>query len=208
MLERWTRAVVHHRLAITAGWLVLIICGLIAASNLSPHLTTSLSVPGSESAKAAQLLSRHFQENIEGTFTVVFKFKNASKSEIEGFKAKIEAAASTIPKATVTLEKALGGFLYANIGTSFKLTDAAAYTDGFRSALRKEGLQDALVTGPPAIYRDVTPVLASDLHRGQGLAVLLALLLLLLVLGACWAVAIPFIFAAATISLTLGAVFL
>lgn len=208
MLERWTRAAVRHRLAITAGWLVLIICGLIAAAHLSPHLTTSLSVPGSESAKAAQILSRHFQENIEGTFTVVFKFKNASKSEIEGFNAKIETAASTIPTATVTFEKALGGFLYANIGTSFKLTDAAAYTDGFRSALRKEGLQDALVTGPPAIYRDVTPVLASDLHRGQGLAVLLALLLLLLVLGACWAVAIPFIFAAATISLTLGAVFL
>ncbi|MDP1711200.1 MAG: MMPL family transporter [Candidatus Nanopelagicaceae bacterium] len=208
MLERWTRAVVHHRLAITVGWLVLIIFGLSAASNLSPHLTTSLSVPGSESAKADQVLSRHFQENIEGTFTVVFKFKNASKSEIEGFKAKIEAATSTIPTATVTLEKALGGFLYANIGTSFTLTDAASYTDEFRSALVKEGLQDALVTGPPAIYRDVTPVLASDLHRGQTLAVLLALLLLLLTLGACWAIAVPFVFAAATISLTLGVVYL
>jgi RND superfamily putative drug exporter len=195
-------------LAITAGWLVVTIAGLIAASNLSPHLTTSLSVPGSESAKADQILSRHFQENIEGTFTVVFKFRNASKSEIEGFKAKIASATSTIPTATVTLQKALGGVLYANIGTSFKLTDAASYTDQLRGALIKEGLKGALVTGPPAIYRDVTPVLASDLHRGQGLAVLLALLLLLLVLGACWAIAIPFIFAAATISLTLGIVYL
>lgn len=208
MLERWTRAVVRHRLAISAGWLILTIVGLIASSNLSPHLTTSLSVPGSESAKADQILSRYFQENIEGTFTVVFKFKNASKSEIKEFKAKIETATSTIPTATVTLEKALGGVLYANIGTSFKLTDAASYTDELRSALVKEGLKGALVTGPPAIYRDVTPVLASDLHRGQGLAVLLALLLLLLVLGACWAIAVPFIFAAATISLTLGVVYL
>jgi RND superfamily putative drug exporter len=195
-------------LAITAGWLVLTILGLLAAANLSPLLTTSLSVPGSESAKADQILSRHFAENIEGTFTVVFKFKNASKSEIEEFKAKIKTASSVIPTATVTLEKALGGTLYANIGTSFALTDAASYTDKFRRALAKEGLLGALVTGPPAIYRDVTPVLASDLHRGQGLAILLALLLLLLVLGACWAIAVPFIFAAATISLTLGIVFL
>lgn len=208
MLERWTRAVVRHRLAIAAGWLILIIVGLVAASNLSSHLTTSLSVPGSESAKADEILSRQFQENIEGTFTVIFKFKNASKNEIAGFKAKIEAATSTIPAATLTLERALGGFLYANIGTSFTLTNAASYTDDFRNALVKEGLKGALVTGPPAIYRDVTPVLASDLHRGQGLAILLALLLLLLVLGACWAIAVPFIFAAATISLTLGIVYL
>ncbi|MDP1719991.1 MAG: MMPL family transporter [Candidatus Nanopelagicaceae bacterium] len=208
MLERWTRAVIRHRLVITAGWLILIILGLIAASNLSPHLTTSLSVPGSESAKADEILSRHFQENIEGTFTVVFKFKSASKNEIEGLRAKISTAAKTIPSAAVTIDKALGGILYTNIGTSFKLTEAASYTDALRHALAEQGLQNAQVTGPPAIYRDVTPVLASDLHRGQGVAILLALLLLFLVLGACWAITVPFIFAAASISLTLGVVYL
>ena len=208
MLERWTRAVVRHRLGISTGWLVFFILGVIAASNLSPHLTTSLSVPGSQSAKADEILSKHFQENIEGTFTVIFKFKNASKNEIEGFRTKISAAARAIPTGTVTLDKALGGILYTNIGTSFKLTEAASYTDAFRRALAEQGLRDAQVTGPPAIYRDVTPVLASDLHRGQGLAILLALLLLFLVLGACWAIAVPFIFAAATISLTLGVVYL
>lgn len=208
MLERWTRTVVHHRLAIAAGWLILIIFGFVAASNLSPHLTTSLSVPGSQSAKADEILSKNFQENIEGTFTVIFKFKSASKAEIEEFKAKIDAATSKIPTASVTLEKAVGGFLYTNVGTSLKLTDAASYTDEFRSALANEGLHNALVTGPPAIYHDVTPVLASDLHRGQRMAILLALLLLFLVLGASWAIAVPFIFAAATISLTLGVVYL
>lgn len=208
MLEGWTRSVIRYRLAITTGWLILTILGLMAASNLDSHLTTSLSVPGSQSERADQILSRHFQENIEGTFTVVFQFKNASKNEIEGLRAKISIAAKTIPTAAVTIDKALGGILYTNIGTSFTLTEAASYTDALRSALAGQGLQNAQVTGPPAIYRDVTPVLASDLHRGQGVAILLALLLLFLVLGACWAVAVPFIFAAATISLALGVVYL
>ena len=46
----------------------------------------------------------------------------------------------------------------------------------------------------------MTPVLASDLKRGQIIAIVLALLLLLLVLGICWAVLVPFVFAVATIS--------
>ena len=208
MLERWTRRVVRHRFAITSAWLLMIILGVLAGSNLGKHLTTSLAVPGSQSAKADEILSDHFQENIEGTFTVIFKFKSASQQEIEGFKEKVSAATADVPTAKVTLEKVLGGVLYSNIGTSFNLTQAAAYTERLREALAKNGLKGALVTGPPAIYRDVTPILASDLHRGQTLAILLAFLLLILVLGTSWAVFIPFLFATATISLTLAALFL
>ena len=208
MLERWTRGVVRNRLAVIALWLVLALLGLLAASNLSGHLTASLAVPGSESSKVDQILSKHFHENIEGTFTVVLKFKTTSKIEIQGFENEIAAAASVIPTAKVTQEKALGGLLFVNIGTSFTLLDAAAYTDSLRRALSSQGLSRALVTGPSAINRDITPVLASDLHRGQILAILLALLLLILVLGTCWAIIVPFTFATATISVALAAVFL
>lgn len=208
MLERWTRAVVRNRFAVITAWLALGILGFFAAANLNDHLTTSLSVPGSESAKADEILVDHFKENTEGTFTVLLKFKNASSGEIEGFKAKIATATSTVPTAKVTQERVLGGVLYANIGTSFTLTDAAAYTEKFRQAFINEGLKGALVTGPPAIYHDVTPVLALDLQRGQILTVLLALLLLILMLGTCWAVMVPFLFATATISLALAVVYL
>jgi len=201
-------AMVRNRFAVIVVWLALVILGFFAGSKLNGHLTTSLTVPGSESAKAGEILSDHFKENIEGTFTVVFKFKNASDKEIEAFEAKIAAATSVLPTARVTQQRALGGVLFANIGTSFKLTDAAAYTGKFRQALISEGLKGALVTGPPAIYRDVTPVLASDLQRGQMLAVLLALLLLILMLGTCWVVVVPLLFATATISLALGVVYL
>jgi uncharacterized membrane protein YdfJ with MMPL/SSD domain len=98
--------------------------------------------------------------------------------------------------------------LFTNVGTSFTLLQAAGYTDRLRTALAHEGLHGAMVTGPSAINRDVTPVLAVDLLHGQVVAVLLALLLLILVLGWCWAVLIPFLFAGATISVVLALIFL
>ena len=144
MLERWTRLVIRHRFAISLFWLALLTVGVCAGLNLNRHLTTSLVVPGSQSAKAEKILSDHFQENIEGTFTVVYKFKNASKLEIDGFKRKISTVAADVPTSRVTFERVLGGVLYVNIGTSFALPEAAAYTETIRKSLVVEGLDGAL----------------------------------------------------------------
>jgi len=48
------------------------------------------------------------------------------------------------------------------------------------------------VTGPPALQHDITPVLKGDLRRGGALALVLAVVLLIAVLGICWAALIPF----------------
>jgi uncharacterized membrane protein YdfJ with MMPL/SSD domain len=188
--------------------MLLVILGLLASSKLNEHLTTSLTVPGSESAKADEILATHFHENIEGTFTIILKFPQATKAEIESLKRRIALAVSAVPSARVSQQKAFGGVLFTNVETSFTLIDAAAYTNRLRTALAHQGLHSAMVTGPSAINWDVTPVLAADLQHGQVIAVLLALLLLILVLGWCWAVLVPFLFAGATISVMLGIVFL
>lgn len=208
MLESWTAGVIRYRSPIIITWLALTLLGLLAGTKLNEHLTTSLAVPGTESAQADKILAEHFKENIEGTFTIILKFKNATRTDLSVMEEKIAMAASAIPTATVTQQRALDGVLFTNIGTSFTLLEAASYTDRLRQALSDQGLSAALVTGPSAINRDVTPVLAKDLRRGQAAAILLALLLLILILGFCWAVLIPFIFAGATISVVLGIVFL
>ncbi len=208
MLERWTRAVIRYRKQVVVTWLILIILGTFAGAKLNGHLTTSLTIPGSGSARASEILSEKFQENSEGTFTIFLDFKNASKQEISIFKEKIAAAAGTIPTAKVVQQRALGGVLYASIATSYSLPEAAKFTWSLRNALKVVGLSKALVTGPPAIYEDVTPVLASDLLRGEIIGISLALVLLLLLLGFCRAVLLPFFFAAATITAALGGVFL
>ena len=88
------------------------------------------------------------------------------------------------------------------------LGQAANVTGDLRVALHEAGLPDALVTGPPALQHDLTPVLTSDLQRGELLAGVLALVVLLAALGLCWAVLIPFLVAGATVAGTLGVVYL
>ena len=59
------------------------------------------------------------------------------------------------------------------------------------------------MTGQPAIQRDLDRVFARDLRRGQAIALVVALLVLVAVFGLSLAVAIPFVFAACTIAGTL-----
>lgn len=208
MLERWTRAVIRHRKKVVSIWLIFIVLGAVASTKLSGHLTTSLTIPGSGSARASEILVEKFHENNEGTFTVFLNFKNASKPEIKLFESKIARAASELPTAQVTQQRVLSGALFASISTSYNLTEAASLTETLRNALKAQGLHTALVTGPPAIYKDVTAVLARDLQHGEAIAIAISLFLLLLLLGFCRAVAVPFLFAAATIFPALGGVYL
>ena len=207
-MANWTKAIIKHRLAVLATWLILIVIGGFSAGNLNQHLTTSLTVPNSESAKAQEILLTNFGENLEGSFTIFYKFKQASDPEIAEYKLKISEAVAEIPTARITQIRAISGVLFASVTTNYSLIEAAKYTDELRQSLVKQGLSEAMVTGPPAINSDVSPVLDQDLRRGQLIAITLALLLLLLVLGLSWAVLIPFIFAAATISLSISLIYL
>ena len=207
-MANWTKTIIKHRFSVVTIWLLLIVIGGFAATNLNQHLTTSLTVPNSESAKAQEILLTNFGENLEGSFTIFYKFKQASDPEIAEYKLKISEAVAEIPTARITQIRAISGVLFASVTTNYSLIEAAKYTDELRQSLLKQGLSEAMVTGPPAINSDVSPVLDQDLRRGQLIAITLALLFLLLVLGLSWAVLIPFIFAAATISLSISLIYL
>lgn len=207
-MKNWIQFVERRRFPILATWLIAIVLGIFATAHINDRLTTSLGVPGSQSAQAEAILAKSFNENSEGTFTIFYKFKQASKPEIEIFQEKIASAVATIPTAKVLQTRAVAGVLYASVGTSFDLPHAAEYTEHLRSELKSRGLTTSQVTGPPAIKSDVTPVLSNDLHRGELLGLIIGFLLLILVLGFSWAAIIPLIFATATIVTTLGIVFL
>jgi len=208
MLVTWAQAAIKARALVLTIWIALTAFGLFGASNLDQYLTTSLTVPGSSSAAANEILNEKFNENTEGTFTVMYKYKQASADQIADFKAAVAQAARVIPGAEITNEKAFAGTLYSNIGTSFELKEAATYTRALRQALITQGLTGALVTGPPAIESDVVPILSSDLRKGQLIAIALAILLLIATLGMTWAILIPLLFGLATIATTLGIIYL
>ena len=208
MLVRCAQLSIKAQRLVVTIWILLTVAGVLAAINLDKHLTTSLEIPGSASAAANQVLNQEFAENTEGTFTIMYKYGQASPDQIAGFKNALAAAVAVIPESQITQEKAFAGTLYANIGTSFELNTASAYTQLLRDSLAKNSLQGALVTGPPAIKFDVAPILATDLHRGQLIAVLLAFVLLVMAFGFSWAVLIPILFGFATIATSLGVIYL
>ena len=208
MLERWTRGVIHWRIAVIALWLIAIVLGAVSAGRLPGLLSTSLAVPGTGSQQADTILAAHFKENIEGTFTVVFKVAAPSATAMQVLDNKFAAAARTVPSGTAMPLRSVSGIVYGNIDTSLDLQQAAAVTGALRRALHRSGLPTAYVTGAPALQHDITPILAADLRRGELVAALAALVLLGLVLGLSVALLIPLAVAACTTLSSLAIVFL
>jgi RND superfamily putative drug exporter len=207
MLERWTRVVVRWRIVMVAFWIAIVVLGVFSAGRLPRLLSTSLAVPGASSEQADAILTQHFRENIEGTFTVVFHVANPSAPTLHAMDQRFAAAAGAVPTAHVMALTPVAGIVYGNVGTSLDLQQAASYTGALRHALKESGLPAAYVTGAPALQYDIQPVLTADLRRGEVIAVLAALVLLTIVLGPSAALLIPLAVAASTTAAALAIIF-
>src|SRR5207253_681992 len=131
-MARWTRLVLRFRWPILAFWLVVLLAGGFATSKLTPLLSNTFTVPGTDSERARTILQE----------------------------------------------------------------------------LRTPPGVVGYVSGQPAIEGDLDPIFSHDLARGESIALPIALAVLLAVFGLSLAATIPFLFAAATITGTLGIVFI
>jgi putative drug exporter of the RND superfamily len=203
-LARWTLLVLRHRRPVLLGWLAVLAAGVAAAVLLPSHLVSSFTVPGSDSQRAEAVLAREFGERPPGTFTVVFRVHHASDRHMQArLRQRLERAAAALPGGRLGTFRVGAGVVYGEIGTTLGIQQAKRYTNDLRRALRTDGGPPALVTGQPAIQHDLDPVLASDLRRGEAIAIPLAVLVLAFVLGLSVALALPFVFAACSIAGTL-----
>ena len=200
MPERWTRAVLRFRLPILLCWIAIAAVGVFGGLRLSGLLATSFAVPGTDSERARTILAQEFRERTDGTFTVVFRARPSQR-----VRARLAAAAGVVPTGHVGQILSSGGVTWAEIQTTLDLQHAKHYTPVVRNALA--GDPPAYVSGQPAIQHDLDPILASDLRRGESIALPIALAVLLAVLGLSFAVVVPFAFAAGTIGLTLAVVY-
>ena len=205
MLERWTRAVLRFRVAVLACWLAVVVLGALAAAGLPPLLSNSFAVPGSESDRAREILAAHFGERPDGVFTVVFTTpRSRDKAEQARLQRRLARAARIVPTGKAGDVHDGAGVVYGDVSTTLDLQHAKRWTEPLRRALR--GTPRAYVTGQPAIQHDLDPILAADLRRGEAVALPIALLVLIGVLGLSLAVLVPFVFAACTITATLAIV--
>src|SRR5580765_3228200 len=169
---RWTELVLRFRWLVLACWLGVLVGGVFASTRLPAHLASSFAVPGTDSQRAEAVLAREFGDSPEGTFTVVFPARHSTDKALQArLHARLERAARVLPGGRLDTFRAGFGVVYGELATNLTLQRAKAYTERVRLAAGP----GALVTGQPAIQHDLDPRLASDLRRGEALALPLAL---------------------------------
>jgi RND superfamily putative drug exporter len=200
----------RHRLAVLVSWAVMLITGGILSFRLSPLLSNEFAVPGTDSARVASILARRFGDSGDGDYLVVFTTNRPPAPTLRGrLQAVVEHATQRVPTAHAGPVIAAGGrVFYVAIASRLDLRRAKADTSVFRSALRPPPGVRAYVSGQAAIQHDLDPIFTGDLHRGEfAIALPIAALVLLLILGLSAIVTLPLLFAGATIATTLGLVF-
>ena len=207
MLERWTRTVLRFRTIVLVCWLVVLAAGSLGASALPQLLSNSYAVPGTESERARTLLARQFGEQPEGTFIAVFEVTRSSKVLEAELHRRLQRAAVLVPTGRARELRDGDGILYGEITTNLDLSQAKRYTERLRESLREDARRRVHLTGQPALQHDLDPVVRQDLRRAELVAVPIALAILVAVFGLSLAVTVPLLFAACTITATLGIVY-
>ena len=209
-MERWTRLMVRNRWLVVAVWAVILLAGGYANSKLPDLLSNTFTMPGTDSERARTILEKHYGDRSDGAFTVVFTVPDASdpaqRAQLHEAMAK---AAEQVPSGEARpLVQGSDHVLYGDIVSTLDLAKAKGYTDKILDQLPKSERVHSYVTGQAAIQHDLDPIFNEDLKKGEFLiAVPIALIILLFVFGLSGAVTIPLIFAACTISGTLGIVY-
>ena len=209
-LVRTSRWAVRFRRTVLFGWLVLLIAGGFASTRLSPLLSNNFGVPGTDSARAARILTRRFGDRSDGEYLLVFATRRALDPPLRAqLQAAVARAVKQVPSARAGAVQPAGAHvLYDTVASQLDLRTAKTDTAILRRALHLPPGVRAYVSGQAAIQHDLDPVFGGDLRHGEFLIALpVALTVLLLVLGLSAVVTLPLLLAGATIATTLGLAF-
>jgi RND superfamily putative drug exporter len=205
-MERWTRTMIRHRWIVLGSWLVLVAACGAAAAGLTDLLTNRFTLPGTDTARAEDILEEHFNQKSTGTFTLVVESDTRSaESLVPVVRQAAKRASDELPTSKVASVDAVApNVVSANIVSELEPADAKGHTDDMRDAVGDIPGTTVYVTGQSAIEHDLDPVFAEDLKVGElYIAIPAAMLLLIFVFGSL-AFVLPLIFAAATIPVCLG----
>jgi putative drug exporter of the RND superfamily len=211
VIERWTRLMLRRRWLVIGIWLAVLIAGGFASTRLSGLLSNDFGVPGTDSARAQSILQQRFGDRTDGEYLVVFKVTHAANRPLLArLQQTVDRAAAAVRTARADPLQAVGNHVIeGTVVSRLDLAHAKASAAAFERALGQPTGVHAYVSGQAAIQHDLDPIFSQDLRRGEfAIAIPVALLVLLLVLGVSAIVSLPLVFAAATISATLGIVFM
>ena len=125
-MARWTRLVLRFRWPILAFWLVVLLAGGFAYSKLTPLLSNTFTVPGTDSERARTILQDHFGDRSDGEFLIIYKIRNGTAGVRLKLERSIRRAATAVPTGKATaLRDAQAGVVYGSILTTLNLVLSA-----------------------------------------------------------------------------------
>ncbi len=123
--------------------------------------------------------------------------------------ALVARAKAALPESKASAAQPVGdGILVARVATRLPPDQAEPYLAPLRAAIGHAPGVEALVTGPPALNRDLTPTFNHDLLIGELVALPAAALVLLFIFGTLSAALVPIVLGLVTVPTTLGAIWL
>jgi RND superfamily putative drug exporter len=184
------------------AWVVVIVLGGLASVKITPLLSNTFSVPGTDSERARAILEQHFGQRPDGTFTLVFSVARATPQAVAQAQKALVAAAADVKSGRPGTAVAAGpNVIFGDVTSELNIAQAKKPTDTLLRVARSVGPRgEAYVTGAGPIQHDLDPIFSQDLRKGESIALPIALLVLLAVFGISVAVTMPFIFAACTIT--------
>jgi RND superfamily putative drug exporter len=210
-IERWTRLILRLRWLVLGIWLAVLIAGGFASTRLGGLLSNDFGVPGTDSAQTQSILQQRFGDRSDGEYLIVFKVTRvASRPLLVRLQRTVDRAVTVIPTARAGPLRAIGEHVIeGTVASQLDLARAKASTAALERALGQPSGAHVYVSGQAAIQHDLDPIFSQDLRRGEfAIAIPIALLVLVFVLGVSAIVSLPLVFAGTTIAATLGIVFL
>jgi uncharacterized membrane protein YdfJ with MMPL/SSD domain len=207
-VRRWTRFAIAHRKRIVAAWFVLFVLGAVAAANLGGLLSNRFSVPGSESERGLELLEERMGDRSDGAFTLVAGGVDSPAEHAAVASAATRAARAIDGAKAGPLLEAGQGVVYLQISTPLENQEASRRTPELRREIGQVPGATTYLSGYPAINHDTQKIFNEDLTRGESIAVPIALLVMVFMFGTLGGIAVPVAFAAITIPVTLGLVWI
>src|SRR5439155_23932738 len=129
-MARWTRFVLRFRWPILAFWLIVLLAGGLATSKLTPLLSNTFTVPGTDSERARSILQQHFGDRSDGEFLIVYRIRDGSAGVRLRIEQSLQRGARAVPTGKATsVSDAPGGVLYGSILTTLNLAQAKGHTD-------------------------------------------------------------------------------
>src|SRR5262249_43964416 len=173
----WTRFVLRHRLLILVLWIVVFLAGGFASTKLSPLLSNTFNVPGTDSERVRAALERHFGDRPDGSFTAVFELRGtADPPAVARLPQGVDRAPRVAPSGKPTKLNVAGrSVVFGDIVSTLNVAKAKKHADPLLNALGSPaGVTHTYVTGAGPIQHDLDPIFSQDLKKGESIAIPIA----------------------------------